>query len=73
MTNKSGVIFGVIGYIFFFFCMEGWGVGWKFFGSQESESKKFYDAESIIVTPEGNIRVWELVTMPFQHETVAIR
>jgi hypothetical protein len=42
MTNKSGVIFGVIGYIFFFFCMEGWGVDWKFFGSQESESKKFF-------------------------------
>ena len=25
MTNKSGVILAIIGYIVFFFCMEGWG------------------------------------------------
>ena len=29
MRKRNGVILAVIGYIVFFFCMEGWGGDWK--------------------------------------------
>lgn len=72
MKNRVGITLAIIGLIFFNYA-EGWGADWKLFDGQESASQKFYDPESIIATPEGNIRVWELITMPFQHENVAIR
>ena len=47
---------------------------WKLFTEEGGGGPKiFYDAESIIVTPEGNIRVWELVTVPFQTEQTPIQ
>ncbi len=71
LLGKLGVIL-IFGLAIFGYA-EVWGADWKLFDGQESDSKKFYEAESIIVTSEGNIRVWELIAMPFQHETVAIR
>ena len=52
---------------------EVWGADWKLLRDEGGETKQFYDAESIILTPEGNIRVWQLATMPFQHPKIPIR
>jgi hypothetical protein len=38
MKKRNGVILAVIGYIVFFFCMEGWGANWKLIGIDAKDS-----------------------------------
>ena len=46
MQKRHGIILAVIGYIVFFFCLEGWGEDWKKYA--ESEKMFFYyDTEGI--------------------------
>ena len=70
LLGKLGVI--LIGLAIFGYA-EVWGADWKLFRDEGGETKQFYDAGSIILTPEGNIRVWQLTIMPFQHQKVPIR
>ena len=49
----------MIGYIIFFFSMEGWGADWKWFcETKDGTTKYYYDTESIVKTSEGYVRVW---------------
>jgi len=57
MRTKYGVILAVIGYIVFFFCMEGWGADWKLYHVDE-EYRCYYDGETIRKVL-GILRVWE--------------
>ena len=57
MRKKYGVILALIGYIVFFFCMEGRGADWKYYiGSEFGEY--YYDAESVNRLPNNMVRVW---------------
>ena len=57
MRKRNGIILAVIGYIFFFSCMEGWGVDWEKHG--ESDKMFFYyDAEGITRPSKDVVRVW---------------
>ncbi len=57
MRIKCGVILAIIGYIVFFFCMEGWGVGWKFIGQDVKGSVLEIDVASISRQPNNIVRV----------------
>ena len=56
MRRKCGVIFGVIGYIVFFFCIEGWGAKWEPF-AETVDFQASYDSENLTQT-QDIIRVW---------------
>ena len=58
MRKKYGVIVVVIGYIFFFFCMEGWGANWRY-AFRTVHQDTLIDFESISRLPDNIIRVWE--------------
>jgi hypothetical protein len=53
---KVGVIFGIIGLVLFGYA-EGWGVDWKYYGTNEDGSY-FYDTKSITRHPKDLIEVW---------------
>ncbi len=57
MKKRNGIILAVIGYIVFFFCMEGWGADWKYIGKDVGGSA-FFDTETIKSLPNGNFMVW---------------
>ena len=57
MRKRNGVILAVIGFIVFFFCMEGWGADWKLDATTETENH-YYDT-NITRLGNGFIRVWE--------------
>jgi len=56
LSVKPGVILLFMGLIFFAHS-EVWGADWKFLGANEQYSF-YYDAVSIIRSPENIIRVW---------------
>ena len=54
--SKSGVILGIIGLVLFGYT-EGWGVDWKYYGTNEDGSY-FYDKESMNQPSKNLIEVW---------------
>ena len=56
LLSKLGVIFGIIGLVLFGYT-EGWGVDWKYYGTNEDGSY-FYDTESMNRLPKNLIEVW---------------
>ena len=57
LLGKVPVYLEVIGYIVFFFCMEGWGMDWKGYGTSDTLSL-YYDVESITRPSKDVVRVW---------------
>ena len=57
MRKRNGVILAVIGYIVFFFCMEGWGANWKVIGEDVGGSIWEIDLTSIFLQPNNFVRV----------------
>jgi len=58
MTNKSRIIFAIIGLIIFSFCVEGWGADWRLYFSGDY-GDHYYDTESITHPSKNILRVWE--------------
>ena len=56
MRKRYEVMIAVIGYIIFFFCMEGWGADWKFLGKND-EYEFYVDTKSITLSRENIFRV----------------
>ena len=56
LSSKLGVILGIIGLALFGYT-EGWGVDWKYYGSNDDGSY-FYDTESISRLSKNLIEVW---------------
>ncbi len=71
MKKRNGVILAVIGYIVFFFCVEGWGADWKpiSIDTKGSISVLEIDVASISRQPDNIVRV--LVKTTYSKETVA--
>lgn len=57
MRKRHGVILAIVGYIVFFFCIEGWGADWKHYYS-DNENDAYYDAQSMIHQKDGWVKVW---------------
>jgi hypothetical protein len=57
MIKKYGVILAIIGYIVFFFCMEGWGADWKLCAGGKGVLK-YYDIGSITRSSTNTAKVW---------------
>ena len=62
MKKRNGIILAVIGYIVFFFCMEGWGANWKLIGIDAKDSVWEIDTASISRQPNNIVRVWVKTT-----------
>ena len=58
MRKRNGVILVVIGYIVFSFCMEVWGVDWKYIGKDVQSAILEIDLASISRQPNNIVRVW---------------
>jgi len=56
LSSKSGVILGIIGLVVMGYT-EGWGVDWKYYGTNEDGSY-FYDTESITRPSQNLVDVW---------------
>jgi hypothetical protein len=56
LSSKSGVLLGIIGLVLFGYT-EGWGVDWKYYGTNEDGSY-FYDTESITRPSKNLVEVW---------------
>jgi hypothetical protein len=56
LSRKSGVLIGIIGLVVMGYT-EGWGVDWKYYGTNEDGSY-FYDTESITRQSENLVEVW---------------
>jgi len=56
LWSKPGVFLGIIGLILIGYT-EGWGVDWKYYGTNEDGSY-FYDTESMTRLPKNLIQVW---------------
>jgi hypothetical protein len=54
--SKFGVFLGIIGLVLFGYA-EGWGVDWKYYGTNEDGSY-FYDTESMTRHSKDLIEVW---------------
>jgi hypothetical protein len=62
MRKRYGVILAVIGYIVFFFCMEGWGADWKIIGKSVPGDLWEIDMTNISRQPDNILTVWVKVT-----------
>ena len=62
MRKRSGVILVVIGYIVFFFCMEGWGADWEFILKDAQDNVWEIDTASISRQPNNIMKVWLKIT-----------
>jgi len=62
MRKTNGVILAVIGYIVFFFCMEGWGADWKLIGRDVQDSVCEIDVASISRQHNTIVEVWVKLT-----------
>ena len=62
MRKRYGIILAVIGYIVFFFCMEGWGADWKHICIHAQVSVWEIDATSIPSQPNNIVRAWVKIT-----------
>lgn len=47
MKGKYIAVYAVIGFIVFFFSMEGWGADWKYYTIDGVGSSLFYDTQSV--------------------------
>jgi surface-adhesin protein E len=56
LSSKLGVFVGIIGLVLAGHT-EGWGVDWKYYGTNEDGSY-FYETESMTRLPNNLIRVW---------------
>ncbi len=56
LLTKSGVIVGIAGFLIFIHA-DGWGVDWKYYGTNEDGSY-FYDTESVTRLSKNLIEVW---------------
>ncbi len=56
LLTKSGVIVGIAGFLIFTHA-DGWGVDWKYYGTNEDGSY-FYDTESVTRLSKNLIEVW---------------
>jgi Surface-adhesin protein E len=56
LWRKSGVLLGIIGLVLLGYT-EGWGVDWKYYGTNEDGSY-FYDTESISRPSRNLVDVW---------------
>lgn len=56
LLSKLGVIVGIIGFLIFAHA-EGWGVDWKYYGTNEDGSY-FYDTESMNRLSKNLVEVW---------------
>jgi hypothetical protein len=56
LWRKSGVLLGIIGFVVIGYA-EGWGVDWKYYGTNEDGSY-FYDTESITRPSKNLVEVW---------------
>jgi hypothetical protein len=56
LLRKPGVILGIIGLVLYGYT-EGWGVDWKYYGTNEDGSY-FYDTESMNRLSKNLIEVW---------------
>ena len=56
LLNKLGVTLGIIGLVLFGHT-EGWGVDWKYYGTNEDGSY-FYDTESMTRLSKNLVEVW---------------
>jgi hypothetical protein len=56
LSSKLGVILGIIGLVLLGYT-EGWGVDWKYYGTNEDGSY-FYDTESITRPSRNLVEVW---------------
>jgi len=56
LWSKPGVFLGIIGLVLIGYT-EGWGVDWKYYGTNEDGSY-FYDTESMTRLPKNLIQVW---------------
>ena len=56
LLSKLGVILGIIGLVLFGHT-EGWGIDWKYYGTNEDGSY-FYDTESMTRLSKNLIEVW---------------
>jgi hypothetical protein len=62
MRRRNGIILAVIGYIVFFFCMEGWGADWKLLGRDVAGNVLEIDVTNISREPNNIVRVWVKLT-----------
>ena len=62
MRKRNGVILAVIGFIAFFFCIEGWGADWKLIGRDVQDSVCEIDVASISRQPNNIVGVWVKLT-----------
>ena len=58
MRKTYGVILAVIGYILFFFYMEGWGEDWKVIGEDVQGTAWEIDVAGISLQPNNIVRAW---------------
>jgi hypothetical protein len=56
VLSKSGIIVGILGLVILGYS-EGWGVNWKYYGTNEDGSY-FYDTESIKRPSKNLVDVW---------------
>ena len=56
LWSKLAVFLGIIGLVLIGYT-EGWGVDWKYYGTNEDGSY-FYDTESMTRLPKNLIQVW---------------
>jgi hypothetical protein len=56
LLSKLGVVLGMIALTFFGYT-EGWGVDWKYYGTNEDGSY-FYDTESMTRNSKNLVEVW---------------
>jgi hypothetical protein len=52
----------IIGFVIFFFCLDGWGADWKFIGKDDPGSVWEVDVASISRQPNNIVRVWVKIT-----------
>jgi hypothetical protein len=58
MRKRNRVILAVIGYIVFFFCVEGWGAAWYCIEIDSDGNALLLDAASISRQPNNIVRAW---------------
>ncbi len=56
LLGKLGASLGIIGLTLFGYA-EGWGVDWKYYGTNE-DGTYFYDRESMTRNPKNTVEVW---------------
>jgi hypothetical protein len=58
MTNKSRIIFAIVGFIIFSFCIEGWAEDWKLIRKDAQGGVWEIDVASISHQPNNIVEAW---------------